>query len=1165
MKSPIIHSWLILVSSFIFFSGHLVSAQYMYHGVDLGFRAPGEINFQLDRYVEELSYEPVLLNSTYFNNWKRSPAPLEISDIMRLWTVSGDISRLQLPDINFFQAVRLEVQNKYNLLLQSKSDTRLYEFQCELHDKFKEIDCSTFKYYMRKEGAIAFSKTSSFNVLLRQDQSKGKDFIEISRGPLDNLYTIIEADQGSLNSRKISFREFNGVSYLLVLKKDQVTIDVYQLPNSLDVSPENYQNNLRPTVTIHASKLGVIWIDEIYGDEFIPNLSILRSGKAFHIFNTDNLTSTWSRLAQFTPEFNQPSPTEDQRLSVYVSFPKVVLINPKSKQILEYDISKFSNITLRREYMTFGCDFTRDPSEGARSEFTSGQNLLYVFCQPSQTTTSSYIFVYDVERNYREFSLDYNYQLFNSYANLRKAIQFDSIPRSSFTFAVASVDSVSDLVFYIQNGKINAYKLFRHYQVTGNITKDQYCSSVEEFDCFYHAFISMTSNLNLTKQDETKFVEELYIDVTFTQVPPKVNKGVTHSTLSNHATQLNTFEIFDGSIFNFTIKQSEGVDLTIKKPLELFKEIAFQLPSNEAVLDFSSNGLDKIFMTAGNRLYLFDVNLHGGTVTLQREYFVGPNCRHVYAVLKTENFVLACSIDDQLYNVSSYRLGEMTSELLLQWRKVVNSHSFKGKMSPDGKAFFILYDISDTNYHFIEQYSLEPSSAAPVYFVPFQSTDFYRKIYNTPLANNTFIQAFDVTINRDGDSYLVFAITNDHRVVICRTSITNGSNATCRSQIASIFEPRPEQRPEPIIYNELKILNDTHFLVNTLNSYTYYFSTFSWFQDKGDLGFLSSDAEMGLAFFSDYPKYPHITLDRFNNSLIITSNGTSEDPLDCVIFLYSNDKAWTDNGRGYVEPPLTVLSRSCPLPTYSPKMLPFYNYLLLIDSKKFSFYSTQASYSLELNHSGMFEPSHIELSITAANQYHSINTTWFVYGNLLYRPINYVIWIADAAVWLLVILFFLKRSSGVCRQLQSSLRKYSKKVARKASDLAWEMSLPMFTTFFIYFFGNINIFHLLLRRNHVTRPFHERKLEEWVFCLLFGTVFQWLPKILDFNHGSRKAAKAQRIFKGRFLFLLDWFERFFSGLRHEDEYLYFKFPYHGAYKRDYSNAFIGNLDANLMK
>ena len=649
---------------------------------------------------------------------------------------------------------------------------------------------------------------------------------------------------------------------------------------------------------------------------------------------------------------------------------------------------------------------------------------------------------------------DYDYQLLNSQANLRKAIRFDTLSRANFTFTVAPIDSVSDIIFYIKDSTINSYRLYRHYQVTGTVDKSQYCSSVAEYDCFYHTYISMQSNLDFLNASTKSFEEEIFIDVLFTQVPPSISNDFSHSSWINHETEFNTHEIFDGSVFNLTIKKPEGVDLVIKEPLSLLKEFAYKQPSNAVVLDFNTNQVDKLFMVAGTKLYVFEINFNGDAIKLLREHPVGPHCRHVYPVPKTEDFVIVCYGDDQIYSVSSYTFDSPTAKLVLQWTKVVNSHSFKGKMTPDGKFFFILYDISDGNYHFIEQYSLDPNATTPVYFVGFRTLDFHRFVYNSPLSNNTFIQAFDVKINQAGDRYLMFAITNDDRIIICNSSMTNGSNSVCRSRLDSIFNPRPEQKPEYPIYNQLVILNDTHFIVNTLNSYTYCFSALYWTHEgHDDFTFLSADTEMALAYFSDYPKYSQVVIDDQNSVFVIANNGSSEDPSDCVLFMYRDIDLWNTNEEDYVEPPLKVFSRSCPLPTYSPKILLLNGSLLMIDDFNISFYSSRSSYSLKLEYSGMFEPSYIELPLIASNQYNSTSITWIIYGNLLYRPINYIIWISNAVVWFLIFVFFLRRSNGVHRQLKASLSKYIKKVSRKASDLGWEMSLPMGTIFFIFFFG----------------------------------------------------------------------------------------------------------------
>ena len=1040
---------ILLLATLLLLSSCLVSAQLQAHGLDLGFAAPGEISFHLDRYIEELSYNPSILESTYFNNWKRSAAPLRITDTVNLTTV-GDISPIQKNNISFFQVLRLDSDFSYHLYIQPVGETRLYEYQCELHSKYREVDCSSFKYYIHREGARSLHRTSAYNVLFRQDRTKGKDIVEISQGALDNLYTIIEYPQGSLSDQQLSFREFGGNSFLLVLKEDKKSIDIYEFSNTFVVDPTKYQNITHPSATVGAHDLDLTQIDELFLDTFIPNFPIIRSNNTFMVFNASDYYTRWESVGKFTPDTNHSKSSADTPFRVYVSFPRIVLISPISQQIFEYDMTNFTNITLRRQYLTYGCNFTNNTSQGILSEFSAGQNLLYVLCHLNHSVNDSYLFAYDVERTFRESALDYNYQMHPTNANIRKAIRFNVPFNHSFRFTVAPVDAVSDLIFSIKDGVISTYRLYRHYEVTGTISKDQYCASVSEYDCFYHTYIHMRSDLD--KQVQT-FVEDVYIDITFTQVPPKLSKALSHSTWNQHQTSLNTFELFDGSIFNFTIQKPEGLALDIKSPLNLQKESLFKLPTTGAVLDLNTNQLDTLYMVIGSNLFVFDLSLTSNFSKILRQHSVGPNCRHIFPVPNTQNFVLVCYGDDQIYNVSSYTFENST--LTLQWRKLVNSHSFKGKMTPDGKLFYVLYDLVDTNSYFVEQFSLEPNATVPVRHIGFPLKDFASQATHMPLSNNTFIQAFDIAINDFGDSYTMLAITNDLRVIYCKTSIANNNASSCRARMAYLFEPRPEQKPEAAIFNELKIINDKHFIVNTLNSFTYYFTTNGHDIDQT---FTSADAEVGFAYFSDYPKYPHMAVDITKNIFVISSNGTSEDPLDCVVFMYADVSFWSVTDRGHIEPPLTVLSRPCPLPTYSPKILMFNDSLLMIDEQRISLYSSQPSYTLSLNHIDMFEPSIIELPIIAANDYKSVNVTWVIYGNLLYRPINYVVWITDAAVWFLIIMFFLIwRSRGVGRQLRASLSKYFKKTARKITDLLWEFSLPMMTTFLIYTFGKIDL------------------------------------------------------------------------------------------------------------
>ena len=1044
----------LLVLMLLLCSSHLVSSQSLYRSLDLGFPAPGDINFQLDHYIEEYSYSAELMNSTYFKNWKRFPAPLNITDIVNITTV-GDLSPSQAFDLNFLQAFRDEQHFTYRLYLQPKGETRLFEFQCELHSKVKELGCSGLKYFPKREGVKAIVRTSTFNALLRQDKLKGKDVIEISQGLLDNLYTVIEISEGSITPQQLIFKEIDGVSTLFIVKTDGSAIDIYQFQNDLAVSPKTYQPFVPRTAEITAAHLNVGKIEEVFMDEFIPNFPVVRSGTVFSLYNaTANFISGWNILGAFTPRFNQYSFEEGLgALRVYVSYPRVIILSAKTSQILEYDVSNPSNITLRREYINFGYTF---PQNAIYSDFSYGQNLLYVLCQPNYTTNYSYIVVYDVERNFKESALDYDYKLLAAESNIRKAIRVDITSLSTFALTVAPVDALSDLVFYIKNGRIQSHRLYRHYQVTGSVTKDQYCKSLQDMDCFYLAFVSLNSEIPLKKKEDSKFIEEIYIDISFTQVPPEQSKKFTHSTLIDHKTELNTFEIFDGSVMNLTLKQPKGANLTIKKPLELLKTIPYKIPSGDAVLDFTTNLADVVYMSIGTYLYKFKFSIANNSMELAAKHPIAPNCRHIFTPPYSEDVLLVCHHGDHIYNISDYFITQDES-LGLIWSRIINTRSFKGKMTPDGAYFYILYDVSDNNPYFLEIHKIGSKNSMRPNFVKFPETDFYRKIYNTPLTNNTFIQAFDLAIDSTGKNYLMVAITNDNRIIMCKTQIENTTISICRSRLAFVFEPRTEQKPEIPIYNELKILNDTHFIVNTLNSYTMYFSLLSWVQEDGDLSFLSADAEMGYAYYSDYPKYPQIALDNHSNLFLIANNGSSEDPLDCVIFMYSDNGRWSIEERGYVEPPLTTLSRSCPLPTYSPKLLWINGSLILIDDEKMSIYSTRSNFELELQDVGMFEPKMIELPLVASNDYSSVEVTWYVYGNLLKRPINYVIWITDAAAWFLVIVFFLFRSRGVGRQLSASLNKYLLKGSRKASDFAWEMSLPVFTSLFIFFFGNMNI------------------------------------------------------------------------------------------------------------
>ena len=394
---------LALCLALIMLSSYQVSAQYFMHGLDLGFPAPGEINFPLDRYVEELSYTPIVHNSTYFNNWKRSAAPLKITDIVTLTSISHDTFLLQHPEIAFFKALKIEGEFSYRILLQPKGDTSLFEHRCNLHFGLTEVDCSSLTTYYRREDVKAVLQTSSFNALLRQDKANNKDVIEISQGPFDIMYTTIEAPYGSLSPQQISFKELKNISHLLVLSSNKTSINIYQFLNSMVVDVKKYKQSIQPNLTITASSLEIDQIDEIIMDEFIPTFPIVRNGKTFTIFNASENLSRWQSISSFSPKFHHSSLSEAEHpLTVYFSFPKVVIINEDTRQILEYDISNFSNITLRREYLTFGCDFKRKLTENALSDFSAGQNLLYVFCEPADITSPPYLYVYDVERNYRE-------------------------------------------------------------------------------------------------------------------------------------------------------------------------------------------------------------------------------------------------------------------------------------------------------------------------------------------------------------------------------------------------------------------------------------------------------------------------------------------------------------------------------------------------------------------------------------------------------------------------------------------------------------------------------------------------------------------------------------------------------------------------------------------
>lgn len=1013
--------------------------------LDLGFPAPGEISFQLDRYVEEWSYTPKILNATFFKNWKRTPASFNITDLEDLKPV-GLASLFQGNEIGFIQALRSNVEYSYLVYTQQAGDSRLFESLCTYEEASKSMFCNTPKQFAKKGGVIGIMKAFSVFVLLRQDRTKNKDVIEIYQESLEKMYAYIELQPGTITPEGVRFKEIKGKGYLYVLKSMGESIDIYEIKPTKNVE---FQQDLSPDATILAVDLGVVQIDALYIDEFNPYYPLIREGSLLKLYNASNsLTANWVPLCGHTPLiYHQNS---KQNFSIHYSFPKILLVTTASQQVEVLEIQNLTKIREKSKYRPLGCSPRVSTSGMPRSQFSPGQNLLYVDCA---TANASYIVAFDTERNYQENNKNFNYWLSGSDANLRKLVKVDTTKKIDFT--VVPFDAVSDLVFYAANGEFSSYRLFHHYQVSGKSTTGQYCTSISDYDCFYQTYIEMKSDWAGVERGKQTLKEEILIYATFAQENITAKKSLNHSSWINSKTTLDPYDSFDGTIFDLNIDKPEDVKVSIKGPLELLKEISYKGPeSYKVVHDVNTNQEDKIFMIVEDSLQIY--SLTSNSLDLIKTYRLSSNCREVYPVPNMLNFVVVCYLEDQRYNVTYYQVDSLTYVISEHWSREITSHAFRGKMTPDGKNFYVLFDSNSNNTNFIEIMTLDTGNGRIVpHAIPFpRLQNIGMNLYK---ATDLFaIQAFDVALNQALDSYIFIGISNRQQLIICRTAVDFLTNTTCKDRKANFFQPRAVQVPEQPIFNQLEIINETRFIINSLNSYAYHFNPRRGDQNIPEFGFkFTTNADIGLSYYANYPKYDHIEYDHQGNTFLIANNATGKGNRNCVIFMYANQKYWPVADRGHVQQPLEVLSQTCPFPTYSPKIMMLKGDLFLVDYGKFSLYKSQKEYTLKLESSGMFEPDKIELPVVLSNDYSNLKVVWTIYGNLLHRPVNYLVWIIDVGVWLLVLAFFWKRRSGVSRQLAVSLNKYFNRIFRKAVDLTWEFVFLVAIVFMIYMFGMI--------------------------------------------------------------------------------------------------------------